>query len=109
MEAGKLRNIVSILRPPADERGGPTQDVSEWETVKVLRASVRPIRGRELWEAEQAQSLIDHRIVIRYEPAVKAHMRVRLGTENRVFEILYVIDPEEAHHWMQLMCRELEE
>ena len=106
MEAGKLRSIIKILKAPADERGAPTQDTSRWETVRVLRASVRPIRGRELWEAEQAQSLIDHRIMIRYDPAMKTGMRVQF--EGRTFEILYVIDPEERHQWMQLMCRELE-
>lgn len=107
MEAGKLRSIIRILKAPADERGAPTQDVSRWVEVRTVRASVRPIRGRELWEAEQAQSIIDHRIIIRYDSAVRPSMRVQF--EGRTFEILYVIDPEEQHRWMQLMCRELED
>ena len=73
----------------------------------TVYASVLPLRGRELWEAQAAQSTIDHRIMLRWRPGVKHNTRVLLG--DRKFEVLYIIDQGERHEWLQMMCRELEE
>ena len=80
---------------------------TEWEDYTTTNASVLPLRGRELWEAQAAQSTIDHRIILRWRPGVKRSTRVLLG--NRKFEVQYIIDQGERHEWLQLMCRELEE
>lgn len=104
MEAGNLRHKITLQAPA----GGCDDPYSaKWNDVCTVYASVMPLKGRELWEAQAAQSLIDHRVVIRYRAGVRRNMRVVFG--NRIFDILYIIDKGERHEWLQLMCREWEE
>lgn len=105
-EAGNLRHTISVRVPPEGSAGALNVPTSEWPELFCCRASVRPIRGRELWAAEQAQSLINYRIVLRWRDGISVGMRVMM--EKRSFAIRYVIDVEERHHWMQLMCEEVQ-
>lgn len=106
MEAGNLRHRIALQRPAGGDGSDPN-GATEWETWCTTYASVLPLRGRELWEAQAAQSTIDHRILMRWRADVKRNMRVVLN--GRKFEVLYIIDQGERHEWLQLMCRELEE
>lgn len=105
-EAGDLRHIISIRTPPEGGAGALNLPTEQWAELCRCRAAVRPIRGRELWAAEQAQSLIDHRIILRWRPGISVGMRVLL--DGRSFAIRYAIDVEERHHWLQLMCEEVQ-
>ena len=105
-EAGNLRHIISIRVPPQGGAGALNIPTADWPELCRCRASVRPIRGRELWAAEQAQSLINYRIVLRWKDGISVGMRVML--KERSFVIRYAIDEEERHHWMQLMCEEVQ-
>lgn len=105
-EAGDLRHIVSIRTLPEGSAGALNVPTGQWPELCRCRAAVRPIRGRELWAAEQAQSLITYRILLRWRPGISVGMRVML--EGRSFSIRYVIDVEERHHWLQLMCEEVQ-
>lgn len=106
MEAGNLRHRITLQRPAGGDKSDPN-GATEWEDWCTVNASVLPLRGRELWEAQAAQSTIDHRVILRWREGVKRSMRIRLG--SRIFEVLYIIDQGERHEWLQLMCRELEE
>ena len=85
-----------------DEAGQPVQ---EWQDVATVWAAVEPLRGREYWAAAQVQSEVTTRIRIRYRSGVRPDMRVLYG--GRVFNVTAVIDPEERHMELQLMCREV--
>lgn len=102
MEAGELRHRITLLNP-ADELDGTGQPASysDWATVW---AAVNPLSGRDLFAAQQLQSEVTHRVKIRYRAGVNSAMRVRFGT--RIFEIDSVIDPEERHEELHLMCTE---
>lgn len=84
-----------------DEAGQPVQ---EWQDVATVWAAVEPLRGREYWAAAQVQSEVTTRIRIRYRSGIRPDMRVLYG--GRVFNVTAVIDPEERHVELQLMCRE---
>lgn len=106
MEAGNLRQKITLQRIAGGDASDPL-GAAEWEDWCTVYASVLPLRGRELWEAQAAQSTIDHRVILRWRAGVKRSMRVVMG--SRKFEVLYIIDQGERHEWLQLMCRELEE
>lgn len=108
MEAGQLRQIITIKRPPAGAAAGLSRDMTGWETVCTCHAAVKPIRGKELWEAQQAQSLIDHRITLRM-PKAAVTTACRVVYKGRVFAIQYKMDPDERGRWLVLMCTELED
>jgi SPP1 family predicted phage head-tail adaptor len=69
-------------------------------------ASVSPIKGREFWQAEQIQSNVTTRIEFDFFPGITRSMRIYYS--NRIFKIVAVIDVNEMHRTLQLMCEEVE-
>lgn len=104
MKAGTLRHRVVLQR--LTETRGPTGDlVKTWADQPEIWAAVEPLSGREYWQAQQVAAETTIRVRIRYSSGVVPTMRVKYGT--RTFEVLSIIDPEERHVELHLMCREL--
>jgi len=103
MRAGNLRHrvIIQHLVETLDEYKTPT---ITWQDYATVWASVEPIRGREYIELQNTNSELTVRIRIRYLPGVTNDMRVLYG--SRVFNIQSVIDINERHREMELMCIE---
>lgn len=104
MEAGKLRHKVTLqsLTTGQDSAGAATESWSNFATS--IWASVEPLSGREYFQAQQVASETSIRVRIRYRAGIVPTMRVVYG--SRKFEILAIIDPEERHREIQLMCSE---
>jgi SPP1 family predicted phage head-tail adaptor len=47
---------------------------------------------------------ITHRIRIRYRAVLKAGWRISYA--GRYFNVVSIIDPNMAHRWLDLMCKE---
>lgn len=77
----------------------------EWTTFFTTRASIRPISGREFYQAESINSEVTHKVNLRYIEGIKSDMRIKFG--NRVFEIISVINFEERNIELQVLCKEL--
>jgi SPP1 family predicted phage head-tail adaptor len=104
MNAGKLRQRVKIqeLARVEDGYGGYAE---AWRDVAAAWAAVEPLRGSERYAAQQVQAELTHRVVMRYRPGVRPQMRLVYG--DRVLEIAAVIDMEERHKWLELLCTEV--
>ena len=104
MNAGQLRHRVTIqqLTRVEDEGGGYAE---VWADVATVWAAIKPMRGNERYEAQQVQSTLTHKVTIRYRAGIKPQMRLLYG--NRVFNIEAVIDIEERHRWLELLCSEV--
>jgi SPP1 family predicted phage head-tail adaptor len=104
MRAGRLRHLITIQHQVATtgELGEPA--VAWTDFASDVWADVRPVSGRAYMEAKQAQSEVSHKVSIRFLSGVKADMRVVF--EGRVFQIEAVLDFEERHKEMQLLCVE---
>jgi len=101
---GKLRHRVTIQNKVTlpDGYGGVT---STWQDVATVWASVEPLNGRELYAAQQVKAELTHRIRIRYMSGIKPEMRIVF--DNRSFDIEAIIDPEERHESLELLCSEV--
>ena len=107
MEAGRLRHRVTIQEKVVT-RDTFGEEVITWTDVATVWGSVEPMRGREFMEGRQVEAEVSTRIRIRYFPdGVEPEDRV--SYDGRVFDILAVIEVEERHREMQLMCREIDE
>jgi SPP1 family predicted phage head-tail adaptor len=105
VRAGKLRHLVTIQQKVA---GSPDQTAegapdSDWSAVASnVWAVVEPLSGRELFAAQQFASEVTTRIRIRYRSGITAAMRVVF--ESRNYNVRYVMDPDERHKELHLLC-----
>jgi SPP1 family predicted phage head-tail adaptor len=104
MEAGKLRYRVTLqqLTTTTDAEGIP---IESWLPFATVHAAVEPIKGREYFQAAAVGAENTVRIRIRYRSGVTAAMRLLYGT--RIFNIRSVIDDNERHWEIHLMCEEV--
>jgi SPP1 family predicted phage head-tail adaptor len=110
MRAGQLRHRVTLqsLGTRVDDGygGGSILPVDE----VTLNASIEPLSGDELLEAGQLEAALTHRIRTRFYAGVKPHWQIKYVDKyagERRFDINTVIDPEERHRELELMCTEL--
>ena len=105
-----LRERVAIVaNTPTRDEYGDESDV--WATVETVYASVRPLSGSEFWAAQQVQSEVSHVFQMRY--TANAVPDNRLSWDGRTFEILAVLDMEQAYlgverkTWVDVHTREM--
>jgi len=102
MRSGRLRRrgtIQDVVRDPSV--GGK----DTWYDYATAWGAMEPLRGREYLVAQQEGAEVTGRITIRYIAGVKSRMRWKY--KSRIFDIVYVIDPEERHVELQLMVKEV--
>ena len=103
MNAGSLRHRFVIKT--AQEIENTFGEIVETPlTFATVWASIEPLSGRELFQAQQVQAEVTHRVRMRYLAGVTAKMTGLFGT--REFQILSVINPEERNRELVLMCKE---
>ncbi len=108
IDPGKMRHRITFQEfdGEADDYGDPLEtDDSHWNDVVTTWAAIDPISGREFYAAEQSQSEVSHKVRLRYRPGITTAMRISFG--SRRFKIISVIDWEERHESLLLMCKEL--
>ena len=103
MQAAKLRHRITIDTATTTQNsfGEPT---ASWATTYAAWASIEPLNGRELIQAQQVQSEVTHRVILRHRDSVTPRQRVSFG--SRTLEILYVINPDERNERLELLCKE---
>jgi len=106
MKAGKLRHKVTIQSLVA---GSPQQKPSgepdtAWTDLLTCWASVEPLKGRELFAAQEHHSEIEVRVRIRYRSGLNAAMRVVF--EGLYYNIAAILDPELRHRELELLCKQ---
>lgn len=107
LRAGKLRLPATIQQATRTQATSGDLSPTSWTTFASTYVEIRPLTGRDLWNAQQIQPDMTHQITCRYVPGVTSSMRVVAGT--RVFD---VVEPpeniEERNIVLQLMCIEAE-
>lgn len=106
INAGKLNKRITIQEPTS---GSPARNAYNeknvvWADFAELWAEIIPLIGREFWAQQQVQSEVTIKVRIRYKSGVLPTMRVVYGA--RTLYIKSVIDVDEAHKEMVLMCSE---
>ena len=108
IDPGKMRHRITFQRfsGALDDFGDPLQtDDDSWADVATTWAAIDPISGREFYAAEQSQSEVSHKIRCRYRTGLDTAMRITYG--KRRFKIISLIDWEERHESLLLMCKEV--
>ena len=104
MEAGRLKESVKFVSPPTgqDEYGAPNTD---WVDVLTTRASFVPMIGREWFQAEATQSMVEVKFRIRYRKEITNKMR--LINRGITYEILSASNVEGQNREILLYCKKV--
>jgi len=96
INAGQLRDEITIQELVS----------GAWRNLHAdVPAYIRPLTGRERWQADMVSSEVDTRIQIRYLPGLKASMRALSG--DQVFLFKSVIDPTRLRHELVIDAQEV--
>lgn len=100
MEAGLLNRRVTVQRKSAarDEFGGLSDT---WEDVVTVWARVVPLRGQELFRAQQTIAENTHNFYIRYRTDLDTAMR--LVYQGLPFNILSLTDVDDRRRELQIL------
>jgi SPP1 family predicted phage head-tail adaptor len=93
-----LQHSVSV----ADGMGAFTVT---WDDAATVWGSIWPISANEMIQANAQAMIISHRIRIRYHSTLKASWRIKF--ENRYFNIISIINPNEANKYLDIMVKEV--
>lgn len=108
IESGKLRDLIEIqgYTLEQDTRGNDIKAYGEGTaSFASVYASIKTLRGNELFRAQQDFPEAQVEIEMRYVAGVNEQMRV-LDVRNVVYyDILNVNDVERRHRKMVLTCR----
>lgn len=104
MRSGDLRHRITLQQKQLtkDQEGIATEN---WVDVATVWAAVEPLKGREYFQAAAVNAENTVRFRIRYRQGITSAMRVVYN--GRVFNINSVIDVDERHREIQLMCQEV--
>lgn len=108
IDPGKMRHriIFQSFTGEQDVFGDPLQaDDSNWADVAAVWAAIDPVSGREFYAVEQSQSEVSHKIRCRYRAGLTTAMRIKY--RSRRFKIISIIDWEERHESLLIVCKEL--
>lgn len=100
---GRLKDRVRLERL-GETLAASGQPTSQWAMVTEAWAGIEPISGRERIAGDQVMSDLTHRVMMRYRAGVTPKMRLVNGT--RTLEIVSVIDRDNRHEQLELLCTE---
>jgi len=104
MRTGRLNRRVTIQRLEVT-KDQYNADIESWADVTTVWAHIEPLRGREYWQAKQVVGEVAGRITIRYLAGIDEKMRIVY--EDKTYNILAVINPEEKNRILQLLVKEV--
>lgn len=103
IDLGALRHRIAVEenQPVRTSTGAFAPN---WVQVAERWAAISPQSGREFVAAKQVHAELTHIITVRGPLDVRPDMRLRLG--SRVFDIIAVMDFEERHMEIKILCKE---
>lgn len=104
MNYGELKERVILQNKSIAKSAGGDRTIT-WNDVVTTWAKISPLSGREYFQAMQTQSKVQTRIIIRWRNNITPDWRVKYGA--RIFEIESVIDENNKHNYLELMCVEV--
>lgn len=104
VDIGKLNRRIDVLeyQTDRDEYGG---ELYEWVVVGRVWASIEPKTGSEFFDNQQIKTSQNVIITMRFYAGITVKHRVRY--EDKLYEIVAVIDKGTRHEQTILQCKEV--
>lgn len=105
MRIGPLRHRIA-LQSSTPMQGEYGSEELVWSTYATVWASVEPLSGKELLNAQQQQAETTVRVRLRYLSTVTTEHRILYA--SRTFEIVSLINWMEKNKRIELLCKEIQ-
>ena len=101
---GDLNKRIDLIATTkvGDGMGGITE--TDITVASSIPAAIWPTSAKDITAMNSTTMIISHRVWIRYRSVLRSSWRLKFG--NRYFAIVSIIDPNEKHQWLDLMCNE---
>ncbi len=110
LPAGVLKRPIAIQKQSSaqDDYG---QQVEDWATIRTCRSRIVGIttKTQQKFSVAGFTAQLSHVVTIRFPRFVEIRSSMRVLYGQRVFEILYVEDPDEGRVELDLYCMERNE
>lgn len=103
IKAGQMRERVT-LQAPADVRSLTGEATLSWTDEATVWADVQGLSARDLFQAQQANVIATHRMIIRFRASVTSQYRV--VWRGKTMEVASVSEQENRSK-MTLLVREV--
>lgn len=103
VKIGDLRQRITFQEAEKTSDGYKGHTIS-WQNVVTVWAKVQPLSGREYFSAHQIKAEVTHRVKVRYRTDITEKMRIKLN--GRHLNIKSILDLEEKHQMLEIMCKE---
>ncbi|MGD6897112.1 phage head closure protein [Bacillus infantis] len=105
MNPGQYRHRITFQQyiEGENENGFPVKD---WEDVFSSFAAIRTLRAKEFYEAATTNTENTSRFIIRYRAGITNDMRIKMR-DGRVFEIVSLLNDDEANKTITIHAREV--
>lgn len=103
MRIGRQRHRATIERS-TETRNAVGEVIRTWSLFAERWMAIEPLTGRELWNAQQVQPDVTHRVRMRQLDGVTTDMRIDFN--GRILHIRQVLDREERGIEQELLCVE---
>ena len=106
--AGEYNTRVTVQRRDESAVSDMNEPVASWKTHCVTWASVNGASGREFSAGDQTTADVGYQVRMRASERTRAITpKMRLAFQGRTLEIVSVVDLENRHIEMMLLCREV--
>lgn len=113
MNAGDLRHLVDLYRPPDPaDRDSTGQPRGRYRLVTAdVWARIEPLTGTQAIAAQQYSATATHKVTVRYwsgTASIQPYWRiVPKRNQNRAFHVEHRRDVEEREFTIELLCTEV--
>ena len=101
---GDLNKRIDIIATTkvGDGMGGFSE--TDTTVASSIPAAIWPTSAKDMTAMNTTTMVISHRVRIRYRSVLRSSWRLKFG--GRYFAIVSIIDPNEEHKFLDLMCKE---
>ncbi len=101
---GDLNKRIDIIATTkvGDGMGGFSE--TDTTVASSIPAAIWPTSAKDMTVMNTTTMVISHRVRIRYRSVLRSSWRLKFG--GRYFAIVSIIDPNEEHKFLDLMCKE---
>lgn len=107
MEAGKLRNRITLQQEVGETKRTSGQPIESWVDRFDRWARVTALSGREWQQAQKVNAEVTHKVVVRSDSETRdIGPSWRVKYRERIYEILSLL-PDEKNIQIDLLCKEI--